>query len=443
VQAPDTALIAGLRKWRELRPQAAWAVALSGGAHSAALLKLAKQCCDEPAARAPLLRALHVHHGLPASDALAAAASAICARLQVPLQILRVQVVDTQDEGLEAAARRARYTAFAATLSAGELLLLAHHEWDQAETVLLRLLRGSGPTGLAAMREVSALGAGERVRPWLTLSEPVIRAQAEGLPYMDDPMNADTRFDRVYLRERVLPLLRERWPRAASLLARSAALAAQLTDEPKDPWPTWFDPTRRMQPAAALMALSQSRRHELLRLWVRELGYLAPELKHWHELDRALFGARSGRAAVVRTGQLEWRLTRQALYVGPILSKPVLAEPREFTGDLLHLGEWGQIRWAGQAARTGLAPWQLCSATSVAPFELEQYIGSKSASVWLKQFNCPAWVRDRALVLCADGAVIALMVPGLTLWTPAGAALRGDGQLDWHCDSVWLADREG
>jgi hypothetical protein len=155
----------------------------------------------------------------------------LCAGLDVPLTIARVEVRDDGD-GPEAAAREARHAAFERELRDGETLALAHHRDDQAETFLLRALRGSGADGLGAMRAWRAFGRGWLWRPLLAQPREALRdhATTHGLPWIEDPSNADPRFDRNFLRQRVLPLLRERWPRVDASFARSAALGAEAAD---------------------------------------------------------------------------------------------------------------------------------------------------------------------------------------------------------------------
>jgi len=128
-------------------------VALSGGADSAALLTALKQGAGWPLA----LRAVHVDHGLQrASLALKEASEKLCRRLAVPLSVLEVRVDTGTGVSIEAEARRARYRALALELRPGECLLTAHHAQDQAETLLLQLLRGAGLKGLSSMPIINA-----------------------------------------------------------------------------------------------------------------------------------------------------------------------------------------------------------------------------------------------------------------------------------------------
>ena len=249
------------------------AVAFSGGLDSTVLLHL---FADDAAIRARGLRALHVDHGLhPDSAQWARACASACAALGVAFASRRVDVRDTGD-GLEAAARAARHRALLDWQHEGELIALAHHRDDQAETVLLRLLRGAGD-GLAAMRPLRAFGRGWLWRPLLALprSELLRYARARGLAWIEDPSNASEGHDRNFLRHRVLPLIGERWPQAPAALARSAALLATQADllagedRRRQALLQGLDPARL--DLSGLMAQPPAWRDRLLRAWVRAL----------------------------------------------------------------------------------------------------------------------------------------------------------------------------
>ncbi len=209
-------------------PGRTWRVALSGGVDSTVLLHaLAGLRPDILRGR---LHAVHVDHQLHAdSAAWAAASEEFCARLGVPIETLLVKVDLRRGEGIEAAARRARYAAFRSCLSRGDRLLTAHHRDDQAETLLLNLLRGSGVAGLAGIPPQAALGAGTVSRPLLTVPRQVLidYAHRHGLAWIEDPANRDQRMDRNYLRHVMLPAFARRWPAVHASLARSARLCAE------------------------------------------------------------------------------------------------------------------------------------------------------------------------------------------------------------------------
>lgn len=250
-------------------------VGYSGGLDSGVLLHL---LASDAAIRRNGLRAIHVHHGLhPDADAWTAHCERECAALRIPLQVVHVEVDRDAGLGIEGAARTARHRAFAQALDDGEILALAHHRDDQAETFLLRALRGSGADGLAAMRPWREFARGWLWRPVLDITRDALRdyAIAHGLRWIDDPGNEDARFDRNFLRNEVMPLLRQRWPGAATGFARSAVLSAQAVDlldlEDASALLRAMRDERTLE-IDALQAIPRERRARVLRRWIAGLG---------------------------------------------------------------------------------------------------------------------------------------------------------------------------
>ncbi len=264
-------------------------VGYSGGLDSTVLLHA---LAITPRVRERGLRAWHVHHGLHQhADQWAAQCATFCAELSVPLTLSRVTVPHGNGQGLEAAARRARHAAFVEGLVDGEVLVFAHHRDDQAETFLLRALRASGPDGLGAMREWREFGRGHLWRPLLEVSRAALEEYAakQGLRWTEDPSNIDESFDRNFLRQRVMPLLRERWPQAGASFARSAALCSETADLLDgedartlaevilvDPAGDAGDNLRGEDPASLsrsrLIEMPPARRARVLRRWIDVLG---------------------------------------------------------------------------------------------------------------------------------------------------------------------------
>jgi tRNA(Ile)-lysidine synthase len=247
-------------------------VAFSGGLDSTVLLHaLSKRTLG--------VRAIHVHHGLQVdADAWAAHCIDFCASHGIPVDVIKVEVERGSGDGLESAARRARYDAFATVMVDGEVLVTAHHRDDQAETFLLRALRGSGPDGLAAMRPWRDFATGRHWRPLLDIPRSALLAYARqhGLDWLEDPSNADTHHDRNFLRARILPLLRERWPHADSAFLRSAQLSADAVAllESEDTHALAMSRTADPQALSvqALRALPTARRARVVRRWIEELA---------------------------------------------------------------------------------------------------------------------------------------------------------------------------
>ena len=310
-------LIATLQRCLLELPDGPIAVAFSGGMDSSALLHALAQL---PQARARGLRAIHVDHALHADSQRWSGHCASFAReLGVPLLSLKTDVDRASGTGLEDAARKARFAAFEQALNLGEMLALAQHRDDQAETILLKLLRGAGPEGLGGMRTLRQFAQGYLWRPLLDISRGALHdyATAHGLHWIDDPSNADTRLRRNFLRSEILPRLTERWPDATAALAHSADWARAAADFIGE---QARQALRRLRgPGAATLhwrdwlALPDALRDPVLRLWLRELGFDEPAHFHVIELQRQL-RADPDRAPCVAFAQTELRRFRDLLH---------------------------------------------------------------------------------------------------------------------------------
>ncbi|SAL49142.1 tRNA(Ile)-lysidine synthetase [Caballeronia arvi] len=284
----------------DLSSDALLAVALSGGLDSTVLLDAAVRCFG-----AQCVVALHIHHGLsPNANAWAAHCERFAASLDVRFAVRHVDVARAGGESLEAAARDARYRALDDLCDehGASALLIAHHADDQAETVLLQLLRGAGVAGLAAMAPQRSDGAVPRLRPLLRL----LRAQLEqyaherDLAWIDDESNGDTRYSRNALRHDVLPVLAVHFPGFRDALARTASHAASAQ--------RLLDQLARIdyehvQSAGeegaltldALLALDDERAINLMRHWIRSRGLLAASTARIADMLRQLRDAAAAR----------------------------------------------------------------------------------------------------------------------------------------------------
>jgi tRNA(Ile)-lysidine synthase len=260
------------------------AVALSGGRDSVALFDAA---VDLAPARGLVVTAIHIHHGLsPHADAWARLCAELCAARDVPLIERRVDVARGARKSIEAEARRSRYAALsdAAIAVCVHAVLLAHHQDDQAETVLLQLLRGAGPHGLAAMPSTRTDAVGMLwLRPLLDVPRAVIDAyiSARELHFVDDESNADTRYARNALRARVVPALASvasGYPATVARAARLQAEAAALIDDLAaiDAKGAYDGATLSRD---ALRALPEHRGRNLLRWFLRQRGLPPPSAR--------------------------------------------------------------------------------------------------------------------------------------------------------------------
>lgn len=392
------------------RPAARVAVALSGGLDSVTLLHA---LASIPEVREHGLHALHVDHGLHADAALwRAHCEALCSRLGLPIECTRVEVRQAGD-GPEAAARRARHAAFARHLREGDLLALAHHQDDQAETFLLRALRASGPDGLRAMGPLRPLGDGFLWRPLLSTPRAALRAYARhhGLGWLDDPSNASDRFDRNFLRLHVVPRLRQRWPGAAVALARSAELCAEAADLLASADAALLARARTASPAVidldVLRALAAPQRARLLRSWIESLG-LPPipggALEH--------FEAQVLHARPDAGPELRWegaRLRRWGRLLAAEAPGPAwhLPTPLEWTGETplqLPLGDRLELRPARRLSWPVRVRGRLGGERILLPGRSHRH----RLKHVLQERAVPPWLRERLPVLAApDGEVLA------------------------------------
>ena len=284
-----------------VKPGSHLVVGLSGGMDSVTLLAI---LADLAGLFRFSLRALHINHGIsPNAPAWAQFCQDLCRRLNVRLQVEGVRVDDYRSLGVEGAARRARYEVYAR--EDADFIVLAHHRDDQAETLLLQLLRGAGPLGMAGMPELRPL-AGSRAgifRPLLGFARADIEAWARGrgLEWIDDESNDDTARQRNFVRHRVLPLIEQRFPAARATVARAAAplaAAGALLGELARLDLAMLDREKDVA-VAALRQLGPMRAKNALRSLLQSRAIPAPTAAQLDELYRQLVDAREDRAVLL------------------------------------------------------------------------------------------------------------------------------------------------
>ncbi len=294
-------------------------LALSGGLDSTVLLHL---LAAVQGGLDGTLHALYVHHGLQAdADAWGRHCEKSCNDLSIPFKQLELNLSPRRGESLEALARDARYSALAAAMDEGDMLLTAQHQDDQAETLLLQLLRGSGPSGLAAMPRRVRFGQGWLVRPLLDFTRTALEeyARLHHLNWVEDPSNQNLRHDRNYIRHRVMPVLQQRWPSATATIARSARLSGELQALVDEQAAEDLLAARGSHPGtlsvAALHALSAPRMRSLLRHWVRERGGSIPGSRHLQRIETECLSGRQDSQSLVHWGDFEVRRYRDELFL--------------------------------------------------------------------------------------------------------------------------------
>lgn len=410
--------------------------AFSGGLDSRVLLELLAQARPH---HGFVLEAMYVHHGLsPNADRWAEFCVEECHRLEVPFHQVKVHVEKQSGLGMEASARRARYAALLAHRA--DYVLLAHHQDDQAETLLLQLLRGAGAKGLAAM----AMHDPSRrlLRPLIDLSRGEIEAYARhtGLQWVEDESNLDTRYDRNFLRHAVFPLLEQRYPAAKNTLARSAAHIAEVMD--------LLDELAVLDAASLIVdgkvnveslgMLSDQRSRNLLRWWLASHGLPMPGLPRLQEMLQQLQHA--GDKAVIKVQVHESTYLRRYRGWASLSAEPSIPEP-------------DGLQWQGENSLCLPANGQLLARHDVADglamsrlhgrkltiryrsggerFKPDARRPTRTLKQLYQEANIAPWLRERLPLVYVDGELV--LVPGIGA-AAAWQAKPGERgmMLDWQ-----------
>lgn len=420
-----------------LSPARRYLIAYSGGVDSHVLLHAMARLRERLDAE---LLAVHIDHQLQAASPDWAEHCARQAAAEgIPYRAIKV-TVEARGESPEAAARKARYRALRDLMGEGDALLTAHHLDDQAETLLIQLMRGAGPRGLAAMAAQTRFGPGRLLRPMLDISRGHLEAYArtQGIAWVEDPSNSDRRYDRNFLRHEILPSLRQRWPSLGQTLGRAArhqAEAVEMMDElaQRD----LCMQLRDTLPVNSLLGLSESRQKNLLRYWIHGNGYPLPGERRLDSVLADLMPAAADANPVVCWDGVQLRRYRDSLY----LQAPL---PDHDPGL--------RLSWDGSALDIPSAPGRLSGTPGLAqglradclraPVELRFRQGgeschplgrgmSRDVKKLMQEAGVPPWLRARLPLIYIDGQLAA--IPGICVSEAFAATAGVEGiQAQWE-----------
>jgi tRNA(Ile)-lysidine synthase len=407
---------------RHVAPGQRLTLALSGGMDSIVLLDILAKLAP---VHAFALDCLHVNHGIsPNAPAWARFARAVARRYGIGCSVKRADLAPYRGHGLEGAARTARYAFFARARA--DYVVLAQHQDDQAETVLLQLVRGAGSGGLAAMPTVRAqqwLTAPKLLRPLLGISRHDIHAYAREreLNWMEDESNTDERLARNFVRHRVVPVLRELNPQASANLARSAAHLAEAHELIKDLGA--MDATNALRngrmSVASLGALSRARAKNALRWHLAAAGLGPLDSVQTEEILDQLLGARVDADIRIHVGDFEVRRYQGEVWIVARRPTPRRDFEARWRGERAwRLGELGGVMQFRRAKGDGLSR----RALAAGPVEVRLRRGGerlqpdpkrprRSLKALLQEAKIPPWERESVpLLFC--GRKLAF-VPGI------------------------------
>jgi len=414
-------------------------VAYSGGLDSTVLLHaladLTRQ--DSRFATIPVL-AIHVDHGLQAeSAAWSEQCAETAAEYGVEYKALKVEVQLESGKGPEASARDARYAALHAELCSDDWLLSAHHREDQAETLLLNLARGSGPAGVAGIGDVRRFGSGWLLRPMLDINRADILEYATDakLHWIEDPSNADHRFDRNFLRHDVLPRLKSRWPDIAARLQRSAGHAgeaSQLLIELAEIDLAALGSSSDRLPIDGLSELSRARQRNVIRYALRDLGLSTPTALQLERILDEVIPARVDAQPLVTWPGASVRRYRNGLYLLPgILADSIESMP--VSGDTVDLGAGLGTLCFDSGADLGVSAALFSAGLVVKPrvggeeFHPQGQSHTRKLKKLLQELGVVPWMRDRLPLVYAGDRLVAVA----DLWLAEEAASNPGVAIRW------------
>jgi tRNA(Ile)-lysidine synthase len=417
-------------------------LALSGGVDSVAALDILAGLAG---AHPFVLDCLHVNHRIsPNAGTWARFARARARTYGLRCTVKTVDLAPFRRLGVEGAARAARYAAFARARA--DFLVLAQHRDDQAETVLLQLVRGAGVAGLAGMATARPARGPTLLRPFLGVTRAALEAYARDrrLEWVEDESNADERRARNLVRRSVMPLLARVNPAAAANLARSAAHLAEAQELTRAL--AALDAREAMRAgrlsAAALARLGPARARNLLRWTIAEAGLAAPDAARLDEIQRQLVGARVDAGVRIALDGAEIRRYRDAVWLVPAQAAPPAAFRARWDGrptwPLPELG--GTLRFkattgAGMAARAlGGRPLEVRLRAGGERFQPDGQRPRRMLKTLLQESGIPPWERERLPLLYCGGKLVA--VPGIGVAAGAAAA---PGEPAWTVS--WGLDR--
>ena len=389
-------------------------IAYSGGLDSSVLLHLCYKLREQN--NNYVIKAVHINHQLQAvANEWEEHCADLCNKLNIPLISKKVNIENDARKGTEAAAREARYQVFSEALEENQYLLTAHHKDDQVETLMLRLLRGTGIEGAAAMKTLRPFAQGWLMRPLLDYSRSELEnyARENHLQWVDDPSNNYSAYDRNFLRNELFPQLEKRWPGYRETLSRFAA-HAQTNQDLLDQCLAADNQGCLDGSELSIASLKQygiEKQKYIIRHWIDSKSYEMPAEKQLTEIFK-LINARQDAQPLVAWSDVEMRRFQNKLYIGKAMenfdaSQVFSWNPRQ---PLLIPG-LGILHCVTQNSM------QLPEMLSVAfrqggeECQLPGKQGAHSLKKVFQESKIPPWMRYRTPIILVDGHIKA--IPGI------------------------------
>jgi tRNA(Ile)-lysidine synthase len=419
-------------------------VAVSGGLDSMLLLTLLAERVNPER-----LTAVHINHDISENaENWQAQVAQYCQQLGVVLVTEKITLMHS-GEGLEAEARNARYAVFERLLEPNGLLFLGHHADDQVETVLYRLMRGSGAKGLSGMPNKRVLGKGYLVRPFLDCAKSALEneAQLRNLVWIEDESNLDDRFDRNYLRNSVIPKISQRWPDYSQSIKQTTELSSESYQLAKELAVIDLQALDLKEERAgwsisikAFLMLSPLRQKNILRYWSELQRLVPPSMTIIDEVLTSVVSARQDACPEVIWQSQRWSRFKNRLYLLQCTSQEFKAE-QIFSWDMqnqLDLDVDSHLRvdkQKGQGIRSTVKQVEIRFRQGGERCKPAGRSHSNSLKKLFLEYELVPWLRDRVPLFYVDEQLIAVG----DLWVCEDWLAGSDeiGQMiHWQVDSV-------
>lgn len=365
-------------------------------------------------------RAIHINHNLSSNSySWDKHCENTCYSLQVEFHHFTVDLSNTTDSSLEEAAREKRYAIFSKLISKDDILLTAHHQNDQAETVLLQLFRGAGPKGLSGMPEIKKFGDGYHARPLLNFSreELVEYATREKLVWIDDESNKNVNFSRNFLRHEIIPDLSLRWPTINKVVARVAKHCAEaqeiIESVAKEDLPLVRGSNLKVLSIKKLLNLVVPRQKQVLRLWIEEQNYPLPSSIKLNQILNELFIANEDRFPLITWKNVELRRFRDELYIMEVLashnSKQIYPWEMSTPLDLPGVGLLRATKKRGLGLRTEIKDVTIRFRQGGEVCRLPGRQCHHSLKKLFQHWNIPPWLRARVPLIYVNDILVGVV----------------------------------
>ncbi|QQN39947.1 tRNA lysidine(34) synthetase TilS [Acinetobacter sp. CS-2] len=399
-------------------PESTFLIGCSGGMDSMLLLRLMSDLFPEK------IRAIYVDHQLQKISAdWGQFVSDQCAALHVPCI---VEAVEVQDGNLEHQARNARYQAYAKHLKANEILVLAHHQQDQAETLMLRLLSGAGVHGLSAMKQVDVRKQFSIWRPLLDISrEQICQWVIQlGVQNIEDPTNLDTHYDRAWCRHELWPLLQQRYPKMQQALSRTSYLMQDAEDILLDVLQQDLNHcgSATELDLEKLSQLSSARQRQLLSAWMKGQDTYRPSFEMVQRLLLEVIGSKSDAQAALHWNQYYYVRYQQKLF--RLSATEYLAEKNQSIANkqaiFVELGQKLEIlsgNYLAETAKVGLSAALLGQKLDLVmrqggeKIHLYGRVGAWPLKKAIQEAQIFPWQRYRIQILSIDNVMLGVFTP--------------------------------